>query len=226
MGKLLAFVPAVLVVAFGFLWWMPETRHSAWVLSDENQPIELLTFLALFSGGLLGLDYVRRLVRAEAAWSLRIFYTVFSLGLLLIAMEEIAWGQWFLGFETPEAIRWRNDQGELTLHNIGGLHGTGDTMRLVFSIGGLIGFGLRRTTLMRGIDPPRAIVPWLVVILLCAGMEDLVDIDAVRWSEDFKTLVQHVMPELTEMLVGIAAFLYIWLNRRRYAPSVRAVEDS
>ena len=217
MRRFLALIPVLLVLGFGLLWLNPSTRQMAWRLSDENHLIELSTFLALFAGGLLGLGLTRSLVRAEASWRLRIFYAVFSLGLLVVAMEEIAWGQWFLGFETPAAIRWRNKQGELTLHNIGSLHGNADLLRLAFSIGGLIGFGLRRTPIMRGIAPPAACVPWFAVILVCAGLERLMEFEFVRWSPDIEQLLMHVMPELIEMLIGVCALLYVWIHRRRFA---------
>ncbi len=45
------------------------------------------------------------------------------------------------------------------------------------------------------------------------------------WNEDLMNLLQHVMPEVTEMLVGFAAFLYIWINCRRY-PAGGAGADS
>jgi hypothetical protein len=179
------------VIAFGALWWNPSTRSLAWRISDENQPIELLTFLLLFAAGLLGFDLVRRLRARGASW------------------RELP----------PESIRWRNRQGEMNLHNIGPMHGKSSVLRLAFAVGGGIGFWLRRTPLIRGVDPPIAILPWLAVVGACAGVEALIDIGAVAWSEDAANLFQNVMPEVTELLIGVAALLYIWINRRRFASS-------
>lgn len=41
---------------------------------------------------------------------------------LLIAMEELAWGQTLFRFDTPAWWREHNRQGEVTLHNLGGIH--------------------------------------------------------------------------------------------------------
>jgi hypothetical protein len=216
MQKILATLPLILALAFGLLWWNESTRHTAWVISDENQPIELITFGALFVGGLIGLRFTWSLFQMEPDWKMRLFYGAFSLGLLLIAMEEISWGQWFFDFNTPEALRGLNQQNELNLHNVGPLHGKGSSMRLAFAGGAMVGFLLGGTALMERIRPPLAILPWVLVILLCAGLELMIDLNLVDWNKDFMNLMQNVMPELTEMLVGIAAFLYIWINRMSY----------
>ncbi|TDI54325.1 MAG: hypothetical protein E2O93_09255, partial [Alphaproteobacteria bacterium] len=41
-----------------------------------------------------------------------------AIGSLLIALEEISWGQRILGFQTPEFLASSNKQGEATLHNL------------------------------------------------------------------------------------------------------------
>lgn len=207
-------LPLLLALVFGLLWWNPGTRHFAWVISDENKPIELLTFFSLFVGGLLGLALAWRLRGSGEAWFTWGFFLLFSLGLLLIAMEEISWGQWFFHFQTPEAIAWRNKQGELNLHNIGPMQGKGSVLRLLFTAGGLVGLGLARLSWMRRIAPPKALLPWLIVIGTLTCLEALIDTGSVSWSHDPRVLFQDVMPEMTEMLIGFAAFLYIWLNRR------------
>ncbi len=224
MRYLLASLPALIVLAFGILWWMPGTRLWAWEVSDENHPVELLTFATLLVGGLLGLHFARQLMKARTGWWIWLFYAVFSLGLLLIAMEEISWGQWFFKFDTPEAIAWRNKQRELNLHNIGSVYGKSEVLAILFGVGGLIGFALRRTRLLRRLDPPLAILPWVTVIAVVGGIEYLVSDLDVEVSPDLRTLIVHAMPEVTEMLTGIAAFLYVWINRRRYSPSAEGGE--
>jgi hypothetical protein len=215
MLRALASIPVLIVAAFAILWWMPETRTLAWRISDENQPIELLTFLAFLAGGLLGLDLVRRLHAARVEWHAQAFYGLFALGMLLIGMEEISWGQWFFDFDTPESIRWRNRQGEMNLHNLGPLYGKSSVLRIVFALGGTLGFALRRKPLFRSIAPPRALLPWFAVIAVCAGLEAALDFNLVTWPEDAEMLLRNAMPEVTELLVGVAAFLYVAIQRRR-----------
>ena len=45
------------------------------------------------------------------------FALVMALGCFFFAGEEASWGQHWIGYETPEAIAERNDQGEFNLHN-------------------------------------------------------------------------------------------------------------
>lgn len=84
---------------------------------SENGLIELLEFavaaLAFIFGVLtfLGLDFKTQKL-------LKIWIGLGTLGCLYIAGEEISWGQWFLGWSTPEGWQGLNDQNETNLHNI------------------------------------------------------------------------------------------------------------
>jgi hypothetical protein len=40
------------------------------------------------------------------------------LACVYFAGEELSWGQWYVGWETPQALRSVNRQGETNLHNI------------------------------------------------------------------------------------------------------------
>ena len=216
-------VPAVVVLAFCLAWLMPTTRQATWRLLGENRPVEIVTFLSLIAGGLLGLDLARRLWTRRAGWLAVSFYVLFSLGLILVAMEEIAWGQWFFGFETPEAIRWRNHQDELTLHNLGFLHGRNSLLRVSFAVGGLCGLALIRWRPLRYLAPSPILLSWFLVIGVCAGAEMALDLDWLSpLRGDFDELVRHKLPEIVEMLVGLAGALYVVGNRRRLSSAAGA----
>lgn len=85
-------------------------------MSKEDRIIEWLQFVivviaAVFSG--------------LTAWSLRKRYTLFAgifvlitLALIVIAGDEISWGQRLIGLTTPEQLAARNVQGEITFHNM------------------------------------------------------------------------------------------------------------
>ena len=210
MLKLLnALLPALLVVAFGAMWLNEGTRHDAWVISDENQPIELITFGALLVGGCWGFWHLRELGREGVALVTRMIFGVICLGLVVVAMEEISWGQWFLKFETPELVDQYNLQNELNLHNLKWTYGKSEVMRLAFGIGGIVGLLAGLAGLLRRIAPTMALLPWLVVIAFNAAVEFLVGWYEYSYSEDVDRLVIHVMPELTEMLIGLAGLGYI-----------------
>lgn len=61
---------------------------------------------------------------AKRGTILNCFFMLFLAFLsFLIAGEEISWGQRIFGVDTPELLRNINQQGEITLHNIGSLQG-------------------------------------------------------------------------------------------------------
>lgn len=103
----LAAVPAILYAT---------SRPTLDRLTIEDGFIESIQALAFALGGLL---FVWRAVRRRGRdlWSL-----LLGLGLLMIAGEEISWGQRLFGIETPAGLEARNVQGEFNLHNIEGLH--------------------------------------------------------------------------------------------------------
>lgn len=84
------------------------------------------------------------------------FVLVMALGCFFFAGEEASWGQHWMGYDTPEAIAERNDQGEFNLHNDPFLEMFLDQpprLALTFAalIGGLCAPLLRRK---RGLGPP------------------------------------------------------------------------
>ena len=101
----------------------------------ENKLVESLQFPAFLLAGFLGLTLAwRTWIRMEKPW-ISLFYGVFGLGMVFIAGEEVAWGQQFLGFRTPEFVQSFNVQNEFTLHNIRALQDHTDFLNLVFGIG-------------------------------------------------------------------------------------------
>jgi hypothetical protein len=51
---------------------------------------------------------------------------------LVIAAEELNWGQRLMNVSTPESIAAVNVQGELSLHNLRGVHGVNRILGLMF----------------------------------------------------------------------------------------------
>lgn len=94
-------------------------------LRREDGVFEYLSALAFFVGGvvLLKAAYsmfktIKLQARPEVKSMLVLVYCLaFGSGMLLIAGEEISWGQRIIGFETPAAIADVNSQEETTLHN-------------------------------------------------------------------------------------------------------------
>lgn len=88
-----------------------------WFVNDERGPGENLTALFALAGAGLAFWLARGPGIREAGW-LRIgLYVTCGLGILL-AGEEISWGQHFFGWGTPEWLGAVNKQNETNVHNI------------------------------------------------------------------------------------------------------------
>jgi hypothetical protein len=92
-------------------------RELFTILVDEDSVLEwaqVPAFLAGFVGGTVLALRAHRQGRLRPALG----YAVFAAACFFVTGEELSWGQRLLDFGTPEAIRERNNQDEVTLHNI------------------------------------------------------------------------------------------------------------
>ena len=204
-------VPIIIIFLQGVFWLHPTLRSISFWLLKENHPIELLTFAFLIVGGVVGL-FLARMTRIGGDKKLvYVFYTIFSIGLLFIAMEEVAWGQWLLGFETPAAWSSINSQGETTIHNLSGMQGHSEFLRLLFGLGGLIGIWLSFSPSFRKIGAPVILLPWFLIISIHASVDVFNDFISIQKHFDYFI---SSTSELIEFFIAITAFLYIQLNMR------------
>jgi hypothetical protein len=204
-------LPVVAMLLMVLMLLDPASESTARWMLEENHPIEMLTFVFLFAGGVLGLFLAGRARQRGESTLVCNFYLVFALGLLFAGMEEIAWGQQLLGFETPAFLKGLNRQGETTLHNLRGLNGRTELLRLAFGCGGILGVYLSAGRFRR-LAAPRLLLPWFVVIAAHAGIDYYADL--VRIEHDFDFLIRHTS-ELVELLIGAAGFLYVFLHWAR-----------
>jgi hypothetical protein len=216
--KQLGFLPLVLVLGHFSLLSHPLTRPLGLAISQENRPIELLTVAFLLTGGVLGIAYALRARRRGESGPVWGFLALFSVALLVVGMDEIAWGQILFGFATPESWREINAQRELTLHNLQGVHPYSEYLNLAFGASGMFGIalpallrstGARAPALLNFADrlaPPAALFPWLAVIALTAMAVILGD--AFAAPERLRVTLRW-LSETGEMLIGITGFLYV-----------------
>jgi len=218
LAKLILLFPIVISFLYGLSLVLPITRGLALWMQEENRPIELLTFGFLLAGGIRGL---------VLAWQSKIhreeilvygFYAVFSIGFLFTAMEEIAWGQWFFGFDTPSALKSINVQGEFTVHNIRGLHGQTEFVRVAFGLGGLLGVWLSSRRHFRQIGAPFILASWFLIISIHAVPDLYIEYFSIE--RRFDKLISN-LAEFVEMMIGMSGFLFIWLNARMLAAKWR-----
>ena len=212
LARVVALFPVVVFFLVAFFIALPVTRHGAIWLLEENHPVEMLTSVFLLAGGLRGLALARQVRVEEPLYAS--FYLLVALGLLLTAMEEVAWGQQLLDFQTPSAWKELNAQGEMTLHNIHALQGRSDLFRLAFGLGGLLGVWAARVPALREIAAPVVLLSWFLLITMHAAVDAFSDIVPIQRHFDAGW---QWLSELIEMLIGMAGFLYIELNARRRA---------
>lgn len=131
--------------------------------------------MSLFLAGVIGLQiawgYNRIIKDRSKRYFVIGFYLVFSIGLLFVAMEEVSWGQWIFGFETPYSIGVINKQGEFNLHNIDGFHQSFEMLRVIFGVGGLIGIIFFIWAFTREISAAAILAPWFVFIAVLAALD-------------------------------------------------------
>jgi hypothetical protein len=211
-GLLLLVAPVLIIVSFSLFWFTPATYKLGTWLSKENGPAELLTFLFLLFGGILGISLAWRLKAKGENFLVWGFVTLFSIFLFLVAMEEISWGQQLFKFETPDSLKQINAQNELTLHNIEGLQGNSEYFHLLFGLAGVIGIWFNLYFLNK-VRIPRALAPWfltIVAVTLFDLSNDFIDYGS---SMDYFT---RRLSEMNEMLIGFAGFAYIVFLYRKF----------
>jgi hypothetical protein len=204
-NRVIIALPFVLFALISILLAAPPTRPAALWLLKESHPVELATFVFFLWTGVKGLQFTVRLMKDGATLS-SAFFALFSLAMVIIGMEEIAWGQSLFGFETPELFDRINAQQETTLHNIGPLQGRSELFRLAFGLAGLIGLLLNGSIRFRGIAVPPILLPWF--LLICGHA--VIDIynDYYPIQQQFDAYMQRTS-EVIELYIALCAFLYI-----------------
>lgn len=97
---------------FAFIYGLRQTDPVGFIrFVWEDNYAETASFLAWVGGAIL---FWRGAAAQERPWGLRLA----GLGAGLIALEEISWGQRFLGLETPSGWSEINFQEELNFHNL------------------------------------------------------------------------------------------------------------
>jgi hypothetical protein len=217
--------PFIVVTLFVFLGTLSATRPAVLWTLRENRPVELLTFAMLIVTSITGFRFAKFLKKSDEQFSSVVFVWLFSIIFFIIAMEEIAWGQWFFHFKSPDFFQQFNRQGETTLHNIGFLQGRSEFFRLAFGVAGITGLSFSSSLKSRNFDVPLLLVPYILIITFFSGIDlygdfsklpEIVDRGAARLSE------------VVEMLIAITALLYFSLKfrSRRFGSTAKRKESN
>ncbi|CAN5619494.1 hypothetical protein BH09PLA1_BH09PLA1_09110 [soil metagenome] len=203
-------MPVFIVAPLSPLVATKPTRDFFYWLVSEDRPVEILTFVALMLATYIGVRLVVHLRRGVAPRWVWLFYAIFTLGVFVTGMEEIAWGQWIFFFKTPDFWDKLNAQHELTLHNYKAMQGHTEYIRGIFCIGALIGLLLGRARAFAQVAVPTVLASW-VLIMLAQVIADTLN-DHVPLGPDF--FIDR-FSEVIEMMVGLTAYLYLRLNANK-----------
>lgn len=218
----MAATPILMTLGCLALAYLGRTRKLFVWLVAENHPVELATFGFLIAASWSGLQLLLQrdpssvpVLSLPARWLVGLF----TAGVFLVAMEEIAWGQQLLGFATPAALLELNAQHEVTLHNLKGLQGHSEYFRLAFGVGGLAGLLIGRARPLRSVMPPLDLLPWLVVITIAASVDLWADLAPTPRFVDW---FSGKFSEVVELMVAVASFIYLRaIGASTTAPSFR-----
>jgi hypothetical protein len=177
----------------------------------ETHPVQILGFIFFFLSGLGGLVLTVALLRRKKVWTAA-FYALFSLGVLVVGMEEINWGQFILGFESPQFFQKQGSYGATSIHNLRGFHQySAHLLQLVFGLGGIVGVGLTMSGRWKSISAPAFLLSWFVVIAVHAGLYGLNDVTQI--GKYFDWVIRQLV-EIIETMIAASVALYLWFNAR------------
>lgn len=213
-GKAIIVFPFIVVFLYSVFLMVPLTRDEAIGFLEENGPIEFLTFVFAIVGGIQGLWLVGQIRKHGEQFFVSGFYAFFSVGLIFIAMEEVAWGQWFFGFETPQYWMEVNNQEEMTFHNLDLFNHHLEVFPLIFGLGGLLGVWLSFRKTLSKIVPSIILLPWFLIITITSAIDLLQDFYIIQKQFDY---LVNFLDEVIEMMVGLSGLCFIWLSLKKFS---------
>ncbi len=205
--RLLAVVPIALVVIFTTLWAIPATRDIATGRSEAN-PVELLTFVFMVAAAVMAWRLGARLWRLGHPLWISALFLLLGTGALIVALDEIAWGQVFVNMFKDGINATGNEPAAI---DFTGLRSRTELFRFGFAVVGILGVYLDRWKSFRNLAVPAALLPWLVVIGVVSGFDVIGDI--VRFGGTLQDFFVR-SSELIEMMIAMVAVLYVNFKMR------------
>ena len=110
-------LPFLGLVVYAFsVAFMPHAVFQ-WVYDSEYGPVEIGTAACFAAASLLAFGLAKR-TRGIAPPLVRTLYLAFAVGALFACLEEISYGQHFIGWQSPRWFDQANAQHETNLHNL------------------------------------------------------------------------------------------------------------
>ena len=204
---LLYFPFALIILAFLALSF-PPTREFTILMCRENYPVDSLSFGFLFFAAIFGIILIIKMKRLDAGQLPLILLSLISFSFFIIAMEEIAWGQQLLNFRTPEYFQTINIEDDIKLQSFSGLQNNTGYFRLALGLTGLIGILFVKFESLKAIAVPKILFGGFFVITIVAL------IHLLSYGTGFSDELRWIS-QIIELMIGISAFLYVWLLNRK-----------
>jgi hypothetical protein len=217
-------LPCLGILAYGVsLALMPPDLFLR-VFDSEYGPIELGTMAGFGAASVLAFGLAAR-SRGHVPVGFRLLYLLFALGALFAALEEISYGQHFLGWKSPRWFAEQNAQQETNLHNLFA-DKPGQALRngalVAVTLGGIV---LPAAAMWAGgryvpgrftyyLLPRGELIPLVAVTLLMRLFRTLPRGMRAGWD----TALYEVM----ELYLALGALVYVLVLRRRLLLSADA----
>jgi hypothetical protein len=193
-GLLCAFAFVLSLMDIALLIYDPAAHR---VLDSEDGLVENLTFFfALFAA-----LYILVTLGARRG---RFWHVTLALGLLLLAGEEISWGQRIFNIAEPGALDAINKQHELNLHNIQGVHEHVKAVGLSL----ILAFGVGFPVLYRLSKAAARFHDWLRMPLFPAQGGLLLVYATVLMATPRVLIHQNPLDEIGEMIIAVAFLIF------------------
>ena len=202
-------------------------RLYGYLIAEDNL-IEYATCLAYLLAALVAANLAINL-RRQRETLFFLAYSFLAVGLFVIGMEEISWGQRIFDIETPSVLETHNWKGEINFHNVEGfpLHNAYILVGFYGAFARLLTPGVikkRQPMLVDLFASPYSL--FLYFFLPCAlyvhyqylYYRYLVPLD-LEWAEYNATFQENVASkgqEPIELLLSLGFLLFVVVNRYRY----------
>lgn len=147
-------------------------------ITNEDSLLEYLSFLAFMGAGFMFFLSGNRSFKFQKSRLKAFIFLLIGTVFILVAGEEISWGQRLLNFTTPESLNQVNDQNEFNFHNIDKrfFDRLTDRLTILFVYAGAF-FILRRKTRFLKIILPDIFIVYTFAITPFYNQYNSLDID-------------------------------------------------
>lgn len=118
MKRLVCYLLPLILLGLHLLFMTILDEEGRFWFHSERGPTENITFLIFAASGVWALVLWKgsKTIIPRMRW----FLLLFGVAAIFVALEEISYGQHYLGYDSPEWAEQYNKQKEVNLHNLGG----------------------------------------------------------------------------------------------------------